>query len=208
MDPIDPPKRNEGAKKRSRRFAMCVFCGSRPGCNAAVVMAACQVGALIGMRGHELVYGGSGSGLMGEVARAARSNGAPITGYIPRHIYESELGIELPRQTLHVTNDLFDRKQRMIEHGDAFIALPGGYGTLDEISEVLSRSYLNLTAKPLVLLNTDSYWDGLVGLVHSLHEAGFAERRPAPMFRIAGSPDEAITMAEEGVMSWRTIQRA
>jgi cytokinin riboside 5'-monophosphate phosphoribohydrolase len=198
MIPFDSPEQGDGAREPVRSLAICVFCGSRPGRRAGVDAVAGQVGALIGRRGHELVYGGSGSGLMGAVARAARLNGALITGYVPQYIYELELGIELPKQTLHVTHDLFERKRRMIEHGDAFIALPGGYGTLDEIAEVLSLSYLSLTTKPLVLLNTDNYWDGLVDLVKSLHEGGFADRAPEPLFRIAGSPDEAITMAEEG----------
>ena len=195
MVPPDSP--SECAHERDRSLAICVFCGATPGRRPGASVAARQVGTLIGRRGHELVYGGSGAGLMGEVARAARLNGAPITGYVPRHIYELELGIALPEQTLHVTDDLFERKQRMIEHGDAFIALPGGYGTLDEIFEVLSLSYLSVSAKPLILLNTDNYWDGLVDLVNSLYEAGFADRRSRLLFRITRSPDEAIAMAEE-----------
>jgi hypothetical protein len=197
MIPLDSPEQNNVAREPARSLAICVFCGSRPGRRAGVTAAAQQVGALIGQRGHELVYGGSGSGLMGEVARAARVNDALITGYVPRYIYELELGIELPPQTLHITSDLFERKQRMIEHGDAFIALPGGYGTLDEIFEVLSLGYLRITAKPLILLNAENYWDGLVDLANSLHEEGFADRAPGPSFRITRSPDEAITMAEE-----------
>jgi cytokinin riboside 5'-monophosphate phosphoribohydrolase len=198
MIPLDSAGPGAGTRNRVRSIAVCVFCGARPGRRAGAAAAAQQLGELIGRRGHRLVYGGSGAGLMGEVARAAHVSGAPITGYVPRYIYERELGIELPKQTLHVTDSLFERKHRMIEHGDAFIALPGGYGTLDEISEVLSLSYLSLTAKPLILLNTDNYWDGLVDLANSLHEAGFADRVPGLMFRIAGSPEEAMTMAEEG----------
>lgn len=201
MSPPDPAEHNEGIGENAHRLAICVFCGSRSGSKPAVVTAAWQVGALIGKLGHELVYGGSGSGLMGEVARAAHMNGAPITGYVPRHIYEREIGIELPQQTLHITNDLFERKRRMIERADAFIALPGGYGTLDEICEILSRTYLSVLAKPLILLNTDGYWNGLAGLVNSLHEAGFANNDKAGrLFRITGSPDEAISMAEDGAM--------
>jgi cytokinin riboside 5'-monophosphate phosphoribohydrolase len=162
-------------------------------------VAARQVGALIGSRGHELVYGGSGSGLMGEVARAARMSGAAITGYVPRCIYELELGTVLPEQTLHITDDLFERKRRMIEHGDAFIALPGGYGTLDEIFEVLSLSYLNVNDKPLILLNTDNHWAKLIGLAGSLYEAGFANRARGALFHITGSPGEAIAMVEESM---------
>jgi cytokinin riboside 5'-monophosphate phosphoribohydrolase len=178
-------------------LAICVFCGAKPGRRPAISAAARQTGELIGRRGHQLVYGAGGSGLMGEVAWAARRNGATVTGYAPRFIYERELGIAAPQQTVHVTEDLFERKRRMIEHGDAFIALPGGYGTLDEILDVLSLTYLQVGDKPLILLNTENFWSGLVDLADSLYRSGFADQDSSVLFRTAGSPAEAIAMAEQ-----------
>ncbi|GAA3681670.1 hypothetical protein GCM10022224_052410 [Nonomuraea antimicrobica] len=177
-------------------LAVCVFCGARSGNRPAMVAAAREIGSLIGARSHHLVYGAGGSGLMGEVARSAQLNGSAVTGYAPRFIYERERGIDMPSQTLHITEDLFERKRRMIEHADAFIALPGGYGTLDEIMEVLCLRYLDVRDKPLILLNIDGFWRGLVRLADELHEAGFTSRGSAAMLHLAATPAEAVDLAE------------
>jgi uncharacterized protein (TIGR00730 family) len=203
MIPLDTHTGRNGGEPPARRLAICVFCGARPGRRPTDSAVAREVGACIGTRGHELVYGGSGTGLMVEVAKAALLSGATITGYLPRYIHELELGlgIVLPEQTLHITADLFERKRRMIEHADVFIALPGGYGTLDEICEVLSRTYLSIDDKPLILLNADSYWDRLVDLVDSLYAAEFADKARGVPYLTARSPAEAVALAEQSMLS-------
>jgi cytokinin riboside 5'-monophosphate phosphoribohydrolase len=197
MIPSNMPTRDADPGKCVRSLAICVFCGSRPGLRPAISATARQLGELIGRRGHHLVYGGGGTGLMGEVAWSAWQNGATVTGYAPRFIYERELGIAVPQQTVHVTEDLFERKRCMIEHADAFITLPGGYGTLDELLTVLSMIHLRIGDKPLILLNTDGFWNGLVDLARSLYDAGFADQAPGDLLRCAGSPAEAIAMTEQ-----------
>jgi cytokinin riboside 5'-monophosphate phosphoribohydrolase len=191
-------------------LAICVFCGAKAGSSPAITSAARRVGELIGARGHELVYGAGGSGLMGEVAWSAWRNGADVTGYAPRFIYEQEQGVSAPRQALYITYDMFERKRRMMAHADAFIALAGGYGTLDEVVEVISQTYLSrettpacLSAaqKPLILLNTDDFWSSLMDLADCFYKTGFAELRPDAMFLIADSPDDAVALAEQAAIA-------
>ncbi|HEX5294219.1 MAG TPA: TIGR00730 family Rossman fold protein [Streptosporangiaceae bacterium] len=193
---LPPPVVRYGADS-SVPLAICVFCGARPGHREAISVAARETGALIGSRGHHLVYGAGGTGLMGEVARSVWSSGGSITGYAPQFIYERERDLAMPQQTLHITKNLFERKRRMIKHADAFIALPGGYGTLDEILEVLSLACLDIGHKPLILLNTENFWQPLVDLANSLHATGFTDRSPGSLFRTARSPAEAIALAEQ-----------
>ena len=119
-------------------LSVAVFCGARAGRTPRVMECAGEVGALLGARGHRLVYGAGGVGVMGAVARAAQRHGAPVTGVIPRFLRELERDDVAPEQELIVTDDMFERKQVMFARADAFLALPGGYGTLDEVIEAVS----------------------------------------------------------------------
>jgi uncharacterized protein (TIGR00730 family) len=177
-------------------LAVCVFCGSQHGHRPAAATAARELGKLLGSRGHSLVYGAGGSGLMGEVARSAHSHGSAVTGYAPHFIYERERDTDAPKQTMYLTKDLFERKRRMLAHGDVFVALPGGYGTLDEILDVLSLRYLDIGDKPLILLNTDGFWGDLARLADALYDSGFAGRSAEEMFQLAATPLEAVELAE------------
>jgi uncharacterized protein (TIGR00730 family) len=180
-----------------RSLAMCVFCGSRAGSLPEVRDVARQLGELIGRRGHQLVYGSGGSGLMADVAWAAWEHGAAVTGYTPQFLYERERGAVQPPQSVHVTEDIFERKRRMLEHADAFVALPGGYGTLDEILEVLSLSYMGMCGKPMILLNIGNFWAKLEEFARSLYELGFADRGPGALFTVVDTSAEAISLAEK-----------
>ena len=182
-------------------YVICVFCGPLMGQSLAMSAAARLTGKLIGQRGHHLVYGAGGSGLMGEVAWAAWRNGAAVTGIVPGFIYEQQRDVAGPPQAVYVTRSMVDRNRRMIEHSDAFIALPGGYGTLDEILQVLTFSRLEVTGKPLILLNTENFWNGLVELAASLRAAGFAERGVGDLFHVAVSPVEAVETAERAQLA-------
>jgi uncharacterized protein (TIGR00730 family) len=175
---------------------ICVFCGARPGTWPGVTEAARQVGQLVAQRGHRLVYGAGGSGLMGEVAWSASRHGAQITGYTPRFLYERELALDTPDQTLHITEDMFERKRRMVGHADAFVALPGGYGTLDEILEILCLNSLEVTRKPLVLID-EAFWTPLLRLVESLERSGFADQGRGMLFDIAQTAADALLRVEE-----------
>ena len=142
-----------------KRLSICVYCGSRPGELAAYTDAACEVGTLIGQRGWRLVYGGGRAGLMGVVADAALAAGASVVGVIPESLMDRELGH--PGLTeLHVVETMHQRKMMMAERSDAFIALPGGIGTFEELFEVWSWRQLGYHDKPLGLLNVAGYYDG------------------------------------------------
>lgn len=141
--------------------SVCVFCGSSMGRNPDYEKAAVQLGTAIARRGMSLVYGGSNLGLMGAVADAALAAGGEVFGIIPEFLESKELAHkELTR--LETVQSMHDRKARMAELSDAFIALPGGYGTLEEFCEVLTWAQLGLHQKPQGLLNVAGYYDSLL----------------------------------------------
>ena len=151
---------------------ICVFCGSSPGVDPAHMKLATQLGGEIASRGHALVYGGGGLGLMGATARAARDGGAKVTGVIPHFLNAIEKTI--PDIEHEFVDDMHARKMRMFDLSDAFIILPGGVGTLEEVVEVMSWQRLNLHDKPIVFLSDTAYWDKLVSVFSDIVKAGFA----------------------------------
>jgi uncharacterized protein (TIGR00730 family) len=155
-----------------RRPALCVYCGSRFGANPAFTAAAKAVGAEIGRRGWQLVYGGGCVGLMGVVADAALAAGAPVVGIIPRTLMEREVGHRALTE-LHVVETMHERKREMAERSDAFLALPGGIGTFEELFEVWTWRQLGYHDKPVGLLDVDGYYAGLLGFLQGTVDQGF-----------------------------------
>lgn len=186
---------------------VCVFGGARPGHASGVLDTATRVGELLGTRGHRLIYGAGGVGVMGAVAHGAAAAGAPVTGVIPRFLYERERAQQAPAQELVLKDDLFDRKRYMIDEADGFLALPGGYGTLDEVLEVVSMQTLGLLDKPCVLLDVDGSWDSLVTALHQAYATGFADRVVGARVFVAATPDEAVDLLELDVSSRARIPR-
>ena len=155
---------------------ICVFCGSASGRRDAYARSARSFGAAIAGKGLGLVYGGGSIGLMGVVADAALEGGAPVVGVIPRALFRREIAHHgLTR--LEVVPSMHARKARMARLSDAFVALPGGIGTLEELFEVLTWGYLGIHAKPVGLLDVGGYWRPLVRLLDHAVEEGFL--RPA-----------------------------
>lgn len=149
-----------------------VYCGSNFGNNPAFAQAATQLGTWIGRSGHNLVYGGSSVGLMGLVSRAAMDAGAIAYGVEPAFFLEQ--GIPQHEDVeLCVVETMSERKATMIELADAFVALPGGVGTLEEIIEIMSRIHLELGQTDCYLLNVDGYWDAFKGMLESMSAQGF-----------------------------------
>ena len=161
-----------GKMTEYKSLNICVFCGSSPGVDPAHMKLATQLGETIAKRSHGLVYGGGGLGLMGATARAARDGGAKVIGIIPHFLNEIEKTI--PGIEHEFVDDMHARKIRMFDLADAFIVLPGGVGTLEEVVEVMSWQRLNLHDKPIVFLSDTGYWDKLVGLFGDIINAGFA----------------------------------
>ena len=151
---------------------VCVFCGASSGRLAAYADAARSLGGTLARRGLGLVYGGGRVGLMGSVADGALAAGGEVTGVIPQELVDRELAHHgLTR--LHVVGSLHERKALMAELSDAFVALPGGFGTLDELVEQLTWSQLGLHAKPIGLLDAEGYWGPLIALARHATAEGF-----------------------------------
>lgn len=153
-------------------LTICVFCGSSSGENPAHLALATQLGTEIAQRGHTLVYGGGGLGLMGAIARTARDGGANVIGIIPHFLNAIEKTI--PGIEHEYVDDMHSRKMRMFNLSDAFIVLPGGVGTLEEVVEVMSWQRLNLHDKPIIFLSDTGFWDKLVEVFGDIIQAGFA----------------------------------
>lgn len=156
--------------------SICVFCGSSPGLRPEYVQVARDAGRLIAERGWTLVYGGGRVGLMGAVADAALAAGGRVVGVIPKMLLDLEVG-HLGLSELRVVQSLAERKQVMGELSDAFLSLPGGLGTLDELCEVWTWAQLGLHRKPCGLLNPDGYFDALIDFMDHAVAEGFQRPR-------------------------------
>jgi len=153
-------------------FSICVYCGSRAGENPAFAQAAQEVGRWIGEHSGQLVYGGGRSGLMGTVAEATRLAGGRVVGVIPQALVDKELANHACDE-LHIVQNMHERKAMMAERSDAFVALPGGIGTFEELFEVWTWRQLGYHDKPLGLLNVAGYYDGLLGFLQTSVASGF-----------------------------------
>lgn len=154
--------------------SVCVYCGSRAGAIESYTRAAEDTGVMIARNGWRLVYGAGDVGLMGSVARAAQKAGADTFGVIPAHLVAWEVG-KTDLTSYVVTETMHERKKVMFMNSDAVMVLPGGAGSLDELFEVLTWRQLRLHAKPVVLLDTDGYWQPLLALIDHVIEQGFAD---------------------------------
>ena len=155
--------------------SVCVFCGSAPGARPSYSAAAEELGTALAHRGITLVYGGGRLGLMGIVAEAALKAGGRVVGVIPRFLLQREAGHPALSETV-VVETMHERKLQMFERSDAFVVLPGGIGTLEELFEVLSWRTLGLHTKPIVIVDQGGYWQPLAALLRGIVEGGFAER--------------------------------
>lgn len=150
--------------------AVCVFCGSQPGARPAYVQAARQIGALLARRGIAVVYGGGHIGMMGALADSALAAGGDVIGVIPEHLMRPEVAHQGLSELL-VVDSMHTRKRVMAARADAFIVLPGGYGTFEEMFEMVTWRQLRLQAKPVGLLNVDGFFDHLLAFLrHAVQE--------------------------------------
>lgn len=170
-----------------------MFLGSRDGSDPGLVEAAYDVGRGLAERGIELVYGGGGSGLMGQVSQGTLDAGGHVHGVIPRFMVEREWArVHQPGVELHVVETMHERKARMTERADAFLVLPGGLGTLEELFEVWTWRTLGLHRKPLGLLDVDGFFDPLVAMLRRMAETGFVEASTVDDLVVAHDLDAAL----------------
>ena len=157
---------------KSPTFTLCVYCGSRPGNQPEFAAVAEQVGTWIGQHGGQLVYGGGRNGLMGIVADATLAAGGRVIGVIPKALVEKEWAHNGCTE-LHIVETMHERKRIMAEHADAFLALPGGIGTLEEFFEVWTWRQLGYHDKPVGLLNMNGYYNSLIAFLNTSVSNGF-----------------------------------
>jgi uncharacterized protein (TIGR00730 family) len=175
----------------TRRVA--VYCGSANGSDARFLAEARALGTAIAGAGWGMVYGGASVGLMGAVADAALAGGAEVIGVLPEILSGSEIAHRgLTR--LELVNTMHARKARMAHLADAFLILPGGYGTLDELMEIVTWKQLRMHAKPCVLINTAGYWDGLLAFLDTAATAGFLRAENRGLLQVARDAEEAVGM--------------
>ena len=167
--------------------SVCVFCGSNSGRGERYIAAARALGAELGSRRIKLVYGGGRVGLMGEVADAALAAGGHVTGVIPAALVAREVGHNALSEQ-HVVDSMHERKALMAELSQGFIAMPGGYGTLDETFEILTWAQLGMHKHPVGMLNVDGYFDKLLAFVDHAIAEGFVRPEYRGMISVADSP--------------------
>jgi uncharacterized protein (TIGR00730 family) len=168
-------------------FTLCVYCGSRHGDDPAYTDAARAIGRAIGERGWRLVYGGGKVGLMGEVADAALAAGAQVVGVIPELLRDKEVG-HPGLSELHIVQTMHQRKQRMAELSSAFLALPGGIGTFEELFEVWTWRQIGYHDQPLGLLNVSGYYDALLAFLDQTCQSGFISPAQQAMLTVDTDP--------------------
>lgn len=171
--------------------SICLFCGSRGAVAPAYRQAAADFGRLLGQEGIRLVYGGGQVGLMGLAADACLAAGGEVVGIIPRHLHMRE--VEHRGLTkLHVVSDMHTRKRLMFELADAFVVLPGGIGTFDELCEVLSWQTLGYHQKPILLLDLEGFWRPFIGAIDHVIAQGFAGDELTRAYRVIAGLDEML----------------
>jgi hypothetical protein len=170
-----------------------VFCGSSTGNDSRFAETARELGGLLADRGIELVYGGGEIGLMGELADACLAAGGRVLGVIPVGLFAREVAHRGVTE-LREVGSMHERKQLMYDRSDAFLALPGGFGTLEELAEVTTWSQLGIHAKPIALLDVGGFWDGLVRQLDDMVEAGFLRPANRALVRVVGTPAEALEL--------------
>ena len=170
---------------------VCVYCGSSPGNDPAFVAAATRFGEILADSGISLVYGGGTAGLMGAVASAALARGGKIIGVIPGFLTEREKMFRGAGE-LVLTADMHERKRIMFERSDAFVALPGGLGTLEELVEQLTWAQLGRHRKPILIANLKGFWNSLLGVFDHMDDAGYIHSVERLNFLVADTVEEIL----------------
>ena len=177
---------------------LAVYCGSAPGSDPAFAEAARATAAAMVREKIQLVYGGGRLGLMGLIADSVLELGGFVYGVIPQALVDIEVAHQNVTE-LHIVETMHERKAKMTELADAFLALPGGIGTLDEFFEAWSWNALGYHKKPFCLLNVNGYWDGLIEFIDHSTASGFMSPQRRRQLLVANSPEEALELLDEAV---------
>ena len=171
---------------------ICVFASSSQNLDSSYYNTAQQLGKLIGQNNMNIVYGGSRLGMMYACAEAVKVNGGKIIGIMPEKIYNYGVGNPEDCNEFYLTSGMRERKAKMDELSDAIIALPGGFGTLEELAEMIVQKQLGYNSKPIILLNTNNFYNKLIEFFETMINEQFAKENSRELYFIANTPDEAI----------------
>lgn len=174
---------------------ICVFCGSSEDLENKYYKEASEMGKLLGQSKHNLIYGAGKIGLMGKIADAARDNGAETTGIIPERL-KIEGVVSQSDSNLIVTKDMKERKDLMRKKSDAFLALPGGFGTMEELLETITLKQLQYHTKAIVILNTNGLFNKMLEFFEVLYEENFADPSYRKLYQVTNTPKEALEALE------------
>lgn len=172
---------------------ICVFCASSNHASPRYLEVARELGQLMVARDHTLVYGGGSVGLMGELAREVQQGGGRVIGVIPKRLSTEEIAFEAAEELL-VTADMAERKNIMIERAEAFICLPGAFGTLDEMLEIITLRQLDYHDKPIILVNTDGFYEALLGFFERLEEERLISKECLDLYEVVDEVEAALNL--------------
>lgn len=175
--------------------SLCVFCGSSLPSDERIIETARVLASEVASRGVELVYGGGSVGLMGVIADACLAHGGKVTGVIPVGLFRREIG-HAGLTTLYEVGSMHERKRRMYDLADAFVALPGGLGTLEELAEIATWSQLGIHRKPIVLLDVAGFWDPLIAQLDHMVDVGLLKPENREILQRADSSDAAFELID------------
>ena len=184
---------------------ICVYCGSGPGSDPAFVEASRAFGKAMGENGIGLVYGGGAIGLMGEIANAVLDHGGEAVGIIPKFLVNRERA--MLRGEVVIVQDMHERKQLMFEHADAFVALPGGVGTLEEVVEQMTWAQLGRHKKPILLANIKNFWDPLCKLLDHMESLQFIRPGLQVNYLVADKADEILPKLQAAARAIREAEK-
>ena len=189
-----------------KKKTLCIYCSSSNDLPEKFYKISKELGEMLAQKGYNMVYGGSTRGMMGTIADNALKNGAEVIGVMPEKF--QDWGLQQPNLTkLIITKDMRERKATMEKHADAFIAMPGGFGTFEEIFEILVAKQLNYHSKPVIFMNFDGYYDNMFKMFDTVYQNNFAKQETKTLYFIANTLDEMFDyiqkyQAKEFVMKW------
>lgn len=171
--------------------SICIYCGSRSGNDTSLMPMAYKVGEMIAERGHAVVYGGAKVGLMGQVADGVLARGGRVVGVIPKLIFDIEVAHEKITE-LHQVETMHQRKLKMMELSDAFIALPGGFGTMDELNEIITWRQIKLHDKPIAIFNHNGFYDHYLEFLKTCVKSGLVSQEHLDMLIVSDSLEQIL----------------
>ena len=171
---------------------VCVYCSASDGIAECYYQDAQKMGELLGQNGYDLVYGGSDFGLMGAVSQSAKANGSSVCGIMPKKIYDFVNHEGGCCDKFVLTDNMRERKEKLDSFSDAVITLAGGFGTLEEVSEMIDQKILGYNTKPIIFLNTNNFYDKLLEFFEQIVSENFVRKQSLDLFYVAKTPEDAI----------------